>query len=157
MYKIKLRGTKKAVYLAWSNILGYDLPDIREIYDGEEAFTMICSTSTKYDAVPNQQLDSQVWDGTIVDQEPYDIDTAIKGGFFGQFIDKELAVLSGLFGVDISVFGIPDDQWWIDFEMNPEYPYYEYKNGQETVNDTLCREEALNLDFVTANDLGIVE
>ena len=28
MYKIKIEGTQKAVYMVWSNLLGYDLPDV---------------------------------------------------------------------------------------------------------------------------------
>lgn len=155
MYKIKLKGSKKAVYLVWSNILGYDLADICETSGDEEMFTMICSISTKHDAVPNQQWDSQAWDGTIIDQSAFNIDAAINGDYSGQFTDKELVVLSGMFGVEISVFGIPEDQWWLDAEMDPQYPFYEFKNGEEVTNDTICSvDDALELGFVTSEDLG---
>ena len=157
MYKIKLCGEKKAVYIVWSNLVGYGLADIIKESGNEEAFELICSISTKNDAVPNQDYEAHVWNGKVIDLNQFDFEKAQKGSYAGQYIDNDLGELSGLFNVEIYVLGIEENPWWIDAECDPEYPYYEFKNGKEAVYATYDTEKALNTGFVEPEELGIEE
>ena len=53
------------------------------------------------------------------------------------YIDHEIEVLSGMFNVQIELLNDPDDKWWEDAELEPQYPFYAYDKGKEIKNVVL--------------------
>ena len=60
-----------------------------------------------------------------------------NGKYDGMYIDHEIEVLSGMFNVQIELLNDPDDKWWEDAELDPQYPFYAYANGKESTNTVL--------------------
>ena len=115
---------------------------------------MRCSLSTKYDAVPNQPDKNHAFEGNIVDLDEISLDEVKAGQYAGQYTDRDLIDLSGMFGVHISLLNLPDDPWWEEAGCEPQYPYCEYNNGQEVSTDFYGTDDAIGSGLVTAEDLG---
>ena len=138
MYKIHLKGPKKAVYLVRNNLVGYGLPYILFETGTDDLYVMHCEMATKHDGIPNQHCwfddPQEKWDGNTVDLSVINFDDIIAGKYNLDYIDYELDVLSGLFNVDIEILNDPDDKWWEDADCDPQYPFYAYSKGKEVKN-----------------------
>ena len=134
MYYIHLRGEEKPVYMVWSNIAGYGLPDITETKTENGKFIMCCEIATKWDAVPNQHRTDEEWDGTKADLSSYGLEAAKEGRYADEYSDHELRVLSGMFDVDIEVYNDPEDKFWEymdNDDIRPSYLMLRYSEGVE--------------------------
>ena len=137
MYIIHLKGSKKAVYMIRHNLLGYGLPEIQFEKGTDDNFVMHCTLETRHDAIPNQHgiSDSEeIWDGTTINLSNMSLSDIQSGKYDGEYESHELQVLSGLFNVEIEILNDPEDKWWEDAELDPQYPFYGYANGK-TVKD----------------------
>ena len=140
MYYIHLRGPQKAVYMIRHNLVGFGLPEIVHEEGTNERFIMHCQLETRHDAIPNEHggsLKRERWDKKTVDLTDISFEDIKAGQYDAQYIDHELGVLSGMFGVEIELLNDPDDKWWLDMGCEPEYPFYAYSKGKETKDLTV--------------------
>ena len=147
MYLIHLKGNKKAVLIVCNNLVGYGTPEIVHEEGNDEEYIIHCELDTKHDAIPNQHLDSEAWDGSLVDLSEVSLDDIKNGKYDDMYIDHEIEVLSGMFNVQIELLNDPDDKWWEDAELDPQYPFYAYTNGKESTNTVLSELDTSAFSF----------
>ena len=146
MYRIHLRGTKKAVFLVRANLVGYGEPEILYEAGTDDLYVIHCELATKYDGIPNSNLhrEAKEWDGSTVDLSAISMDDILAGKYSFTYDDRALDELSGMFGVDIEILNDPDDKWWEDEE------YEEFEDDDEEYGDDEAGEEGEEEDDAEA-------
>lgn len=129
MWRLTIKGNKKAVLLAWSNAVGYGKPDILEEGGSDDEYCMECEIETKYDISPfGEELFSNPgeWDGTVIDIDKYD-EEAIRNGQHLVFMNMDPFKISGLLNIDLLMKNIPDN---IDEMMDMDNMEFDIETGE---------------------------